>query len=383
MERIAEYEKLEQHIKELEEESVQNAQLRERLKLAEEELEKKERQIEEYFTHANALAMETELARVELNQIFNAATDGMWIVDDQFNVVKINNVLSTLLGKSRGDTVGRKCFDLFQGSLCQKDNCSMKRILQGEQQIECDIDRKSSDNVSSFIMTASRYRGLDGALLGMVESFKDITERKTIAGDLQKANQELNRLAIIDGLTQIANRRRFDECLKQEWLRMARAKLPLSIIMCDVDHFKLYNDHYGHPLGDVCLSSVSHVIDYCAKRPSDLAARYGGEEFVVLLPGTNAEGAVFVAESIRMRVQGLGIDHAASPVHKYVTLSLGVASLIPEYDANPQALLEAADNALYEAKRTGRNRVCVKSIDAAEPYLHIHKGAEELAGRHA
>ena len=266
---------------------------------------------------------------------------------------------------------GKKCYDLFQGSLCQNDNCPMKLILKGETQVEFDIERESGDNLSSFILTGSRYRGLDGGLLGMVETFKDITERKRIAADLQTANQELHRLTIIDGLTHIANRRRFDECLKQEWLRMARAKLPLSIIMCDVDCFKLYNDHYGHLSGDTCLSSVSHAIDYCAKRPSDLAARYGGEEFAVLLPSTNAEGAFVVAESIRLKVQGLMIDHAVSPVGKYVTLSLGIASAIPEYDANPQTLLEASDSALYEAKRTGRNRVCANSLMPLIRCLHL------------
>ena len=371
----AAYEALERRFKELEEESARNAQLKERLSLAEQALEKKEQQIEEYFIKANALVMETELARIELNQIFNAATDAMWIVDDQFNVVKINNVLSTLLGKSISDTVSRKCYDLFQGSLCQSDACPMQLILKGENEAECDIERKSENTVNSFILTASRYRGLDGGLLGMVESFKDITERKRIAAKLQKANQKLNRLILIDGLTQIANRRRFDECLKQEWVRMARGKLPLSVIMCDVDCFKLYNDHYGHLLGDDCLRSVSWAIGYCAKRPADLAARYGGEEFAVLLPNTNTEGAVFVAESIRMKVQDLMIDHAASPVHKYVTLSLGVSSVIPEYGANPQTLLEASDSALYEAKRAGRNQVCVKSIGDSDQRLHFQKSA--------
>ncbi|MBA4422146.1 MAG: hypothetical protein C0390_03460 [Syntrophus sp. (in: bacteria)] len=356
---------LEQRVKELEE----------RLRIAEQELEKKDRQIEEHFIKTNASVMETELARIELNQIFNAATDGMWIVDDQFNVVKINNVLIALLGMGLSDGVGKKCYDLFQGSLCHSDDCPMKMILKGKKQVESDIERKSGDHVNSFILTASRYRGLDGGLLGMVESFKDITERKRIAADLQKANQELHRLAIIDGLTQIANRRRFDECLTQEWVRMARGKSSLSIIMCDVDCFKLYNDHYGHLLGDVCLSSVSHAIDHCAKRPADLAARYGGEEFVVLLPNTNAEGAVFIAESIRLKVQDLMIDHAVSPVHKYVTLSLGVSSVIPEYNSNPQILLEASDSALYEAKRAGRNQVSVKPIGASDLRLHFQKNA--------
>jgi len=358
-------------LKACEEEHVLNLQMKERLFLLEQELEAKEREVEGYFVKANALVMEAELTRVELKQIFNAATDGMWIVDATFTVVKINNTLSKLLGRDKGDGVGRKCYELFNGSLCRSDNCPLTLILQGEKQIECDTERKSGDNVHSFIITASRYQGLDGGLLGMLESFKDITDRTCIAAELREANKELHRLSIIDGLTQIANRRRFDECLRQEWLRMARAKLPLSIIMCDVDFFKLYNDHYGHPMGDICLSSVAHAIDYCVKRPADLAARYGGEEFAVLLPNTHAEGAAVVAESIRMKVQSLMIEHAASSVHQYVTLSLGVASAVPEYDADPRRLLEASDKELYEAKLTGRNKVCVRSISAAEQFPDI------------
>jgi diguanylate cyclase (GGDEF)-like protein/PAS domain S-box-containing protein len=348
-------EPLEQCMKKLEEQSARNVHLTEQLQLAEGKLE-------EYFIKANTLVMETELARIELNQIFNAATDGMWIVDDQFNVVKVNNVLSQFLGKAAGETVKQKCYDLFNGSLCHSDACPMKLILKGRKQVECDIERRSGDQTNYFILTASHYRGLDGGLLGMVESFKDITERK-------------HRLSIIDGLTQIANRRRFDECLNQEWARMAREKTPLSFIICDVDFFKLYNDHYGHLLGDDCLRSVAKAIDQSTRRPSDLAARYGGEEFAVLLPNTDAEGAFFIAESIRMKVQSLMIDHAVSPIHPCVTLSLGVSSVIPDYDNNPQMLLEASDSALYDAKREGRNRVFAKLITVSDEPLKIQKSA--------
>jgi len=349
-------------------ESVENRQLKERLRRAEEELEEKERQIEEHFARANALVMEKELARIEFNQIFNVATDGMWIVDDQFRVIKINKALCTILGKGMDEAVGRKCFALFHCSLCETDNCPMKRIQKGERQVECDVEIAFSDAASYFIITASRFQGLDGSLLGLAASFKDITERNKIAANLQKANEELYRLAEIDELTQIANRRRFDECLKKEWLRMARAKMPLSIIICDIDFFKLYNDRYGHLLGDVCLSSVAHAIDYCVKRPSDLAARFGGEEFVVLLPNTDHEGASFVAESIRLKVEDLMIEHADSPIHKNVTLSLGVATAVPRYDGDPQMLLDASDHELYEAKRTGRNKVSGKSIGCSTPW---------------
>lgn len=347
-------------------ESPRDVRLKERLRLLERELEEKERQIEEYFTRSNAMAMEKELARIELNQIFNVASDGMWIVDDQFRVLKINRALSTMLGMRADEAIGRRCYELFRGNVCENDNCPVRHILGGEKHFECDVERQSTSGVQAFILTASRYQGVDGGLLGVLATLKEITERKRVAENLEKANQELHRLAVIDGLTQIANRRRFDECLRQEWLRMARANLPLSVILCDVDFFKFYNDHYGHLLGDHCLISVAHAIDDCVRRPSDLAARYGGEEFAVLLPNTDSNGAVFIAESIRLKVENLMIEHADSPIHKNVTLSLGIATAVPRYDVDPQLLLEASDHELYEAKRTGRNKVCVKSMDIAD-----------------
>jgi len=351
------YGELERRIRELEEDAVSNACLKDQLQAANRELENKDLQIEEHFVKAHALMMEMELARIELNQIFNTSTDGMWIVDDQFNVMKINRALGRLLGKNAGDTKGAKCYDLFSGSLCRSDDCPMTLIRKGKKKAECDIQRESGGATNFFILTATLFRGLDGGIIGLVEGFKDITERKKIEEELQKANHELQRLAVVDGLTQIANRRRFDLYLQQEWSRMAREKRPISLIMCDIDCFKLYNDNYGHLSGDDCLRSVARAIDACSKRPGDLAARFGGEEFAVILPNTDKEGAVHLAESIRAGVQDLMIAHAFSPVYKYVTLSLGVFSVFPENDSNFQALVEASDRALYEAKRAGRNQV--------------------------
>ncbi|MFH1079902.1 MAG: diguanylate cyclase [Pseudomonadota bacterium] len=362
MARKISYEEMERRIKTLEEEAAGNACLKEQLQVANRELEKKDLQIEEHFIKANALVMEKELARIELNQIFNTSTDGMWIVDDQFNVIKINNALGQLLGKNASDTNGKKCYDLFGGSLCRSNGCPMTLTLKGKKEAEYDIERESGNVTNFFILTATLFRGLDGEIIGLIEGFKDITERKKIEEALQKANHELQRLTVIDGLTQIANRRRFDEYLQQEWSRMAREKRPLSLIMCDVDCFKLYNDNYGHLLGDDCLRSVSRAINDCSRRPGDLAARFGGEEFAVLLSNTDNEGAVHIAESIRIKVQDLMIVHAFSPVHKYVTLSLGVFTVFPEHDSNPQVLVEASDRALYNAKRAGRNQVFSKIL---------------------
>lgn len=179
---------------------------------------------------------------------------------------------------------------------------------------------------------------------------------------LRKANQELHRLAIIDGLTQVANRRRFDEYLNQEWRRLAREQVPLSLILCDVDFFKRYNDTYGHQAGDDCLRAVAQAISRVVKRPADLVARYGGEEFAVILPNTNAEGAVKVAEMIWLEVQCLQIAHCQSDVSEYVTLSLGVSSKVPTQEVSSKVLIAAADKALYEAKEQGRDCVVAQAL---------------------
>ena len=204
---------------------------------------------------------------------------------------------------------------------------------------------------------------------GFAITLRDITEQKQLALALQTANQELHRLATLDGLTQMANRRQFDQYLVQEWRCLMRAKQPLSIILCDVDYFKLYNDHYGHQAGDACLKQVAKRISHSVKRPADLTARYGGEEFAVILPDTPLDGARQLAETIRLEVQQLKIVHTASPVSENITISLGVASLVPSQDLSPDHLVAAADVALYQAKNQGRNMACV------------YQPSSDLAGR--
>ncbi|PSB03898.1 diguanylate cyclase domain-containing protein [Merismopedia glauca] len=177
--------------------------------------------------------------------------------------------------------------------------------------------------------------------------------------ELEKANQELSRIASLDGLTQVANRRRFDEFLAQEWKRSQREQQTLSLILGDVDFFKLYNDYYGHQNGDNCLQQVAQAMKRAVKRPADLVARYGGEEFVVILPNTEAQGAIIVAQALQKEVQNLKILHAKSQVSDYVTLSLGVSSMIPSLDSSPPDLIGIADAALYEAKKQGRDRYII------------------------
>ncbi|PWC34236.1 PleD family two-component system response regulator [Azospirillum sp. TSO35-2] len=174
---------------------------------------------------------------------------------------------------------------------------------------------------------------------------------------LKRQADLLRSLSFLDGLTGIANRRRFDEAMLREWRRCARSHLPLSLIILDVDHFKAYNDQYGHQAGDECLRVVAEVLSERARRSCDLVARYGGEEFVCLLPETDGPGAALVAEGFRAGVAERRIPHAQSPVAPYVTISLGVATVVPTVDGNPESLAQTADQLLYQAKRAGRNRV--------------------------
>ena len=173
---------------------------------------------------------------------------------------------------------------------------------------------------------------------------------------LARVNEELQTLAALDGLTGIANRRRFDEAARYEWRRGRRHGAPLSLLLCDVDSFKLYNDYFGHPAGDLCLKKTAAVLTNQLKRPADLAARYGGEEFALLLPETDLEGALALAEACRSELERLVLPHPRSECG-FVTMSIGVACTVPGENRSLEDLIENADSTLYAAKRAGRNRV--------------------------
>ncbi|HEY9910009.1 MAG TPA: diguanylate cyclase, partial [Thermosynechococcaceae cyanobacterium] len=184
---------------------------------------------------------------------------------------------------------------------------------------------------------------------------------------LQEANLALQRLANIDGLTGLANRRCFDEYFAQEWRRMVREQQPLSLILCDVDFFKQYNDTYGHQAGDRCLQSVAKAISSSVKRSSDFAARYGGEEFAVILSNTDEAGAAVVAEAICTSIRELNISHSGSEIAKHVTLSSGVATIVPQLQSSSELFFITSDAALYRAKKEGRDRYCVQSSISFSP----------------
>ncbi|OIR19793.1 phytochrome-like protein cph2 [mine drainage metagenome] len=188
-------------------------------------------------------------------------------------------------------------------------------------------------------------------LIEMQRSLVDVSHQ------LNAANKELQRLSTTDGLTGIANRRMFDELSIREWRRCERMKKPIALVMLDIDSFKLFNDHYGHQMGDECLRSVAGQVARAAPRAADLAARYGGEEFALVLGETDADGARWVAENVRQHVADLGISHV-TPARR-VTISCGVVSVLPQSGYSFETLLRSADRALYQAKKNGRDTVAV------------------------
>lgn len=200
-------------------------------------------------------------------------------------------------------------------------------------------------------------RDENGVTTALVGFMFDISERKEMENELIALNKQLAALSCQDGLTGIANRRLFDQILDNEWSRARRHGTPISLIVFDIDHFKQYNDLYGHVEGDNCLISLAKAISNLPLRSSDMFARYGGEEFVMILPETSADAAATIAEKCRSTVEALQIPHEGAASGGVVTISVGVCTIFPSPEDEKKSLIECADKMLYEAKRSGRNRV--------------------------
>jgi diguanylate cyclase (GGDEF)-like protein len=211
----------------------------------------------------------------------------------------------------------------------------------------------------------SHWRRRDGSLVDIKQTLADITldgeeRRLVIAHDVTQLNlalEELKRLSLMDNLTRVANRRNFDEYLQRQWKLAVREESLISLIMADIDFFKRYNDSLGHQAGDFCLIRVATVLAGTARRPLDMVARWGGEEFALVLPDTDKEGALKVAAEIRQNLANLALPHPDSEVGEYVTVSLGSTTMKANSEENPEKLIALADQALYQAKAGGRNRV--------------------------
>jgi diguanylate cyclase (GGDEF)-like protein/PAS domain S-box-containing protein len=223
------------------------------------------------------------------------------------------------------------------------------------------IEYRSKKRNGEYIWVEASLRILrdsgTGVRSGILIIVRDIASRKAAEELLLKEHHIVERMAVVDALTALANRRRFDECLDAEWRRGIRSRSPLSLLMIDADHFKLYNDSYGHLSGDRCLQQIAESTLDVVGRPGDLVARYGGEEFAILLPGTDNEGAMKVGFDVCESLRSRNLPHRANP-QGIVTVSIGCATMIPQMGQQAEALIEIADRALYVAKLKGRNQVC-------------------------
>jgi len=302
-------------------------------------------------------------------QIIEGSPVGTFVLDHNHHVTHWNRACEVLSGVSATAVLGtREAWRHFYES----ERPTMADLIVSEETIG-EVERLYADKwrrsdlihgafeAESFFpnigetgrwiyFTAAPLRDGTGQVVGAIETLRDVTQQK-------EAELALLRQATRDGLTEIANRRCFDEALVSEWSRAQRDQTSLALLMIDVDHFKRYNDTYGHQKGDDCLKSVARAMDQKIFRPADLVARYGGEEFVILMPNTDLAGARMVAERIVQHVYELAIPHETSDLGGLVSISAGVAAIVPTPDACAAQLLAAADSALYAAKHAGRNRI--------------------------
>lgn len=296
-----------------------------------------------------------------LDGFFSVAPVGLGIVDRELRYVRVNTLMAAMHDLPAESHIGQSIREV-RPDLASEIEPIYRQVLRTGQPIlnreEHNKNQLSNNSLQTWLATYfpilnSRQKPTQVGLVLM-----EISEIKQL-------EQQLRKQAYMDGLTQVANRLYFNEFLELEWQRCERSQKPLSMLLTDLDNFKAYNDTYGHPMGDQCLKQFANVLRESVKRPGDLVARYGGEEFVVILPETGAEGALRVAERIRQRLHELKIPHSGSLICDHATVSLGVATCIPSGQHSPEALLQAADAALYESKHQGRDRVTQIDLDHA------------------
>lgn len=271
----------------------------------------------------------------------------------------ISPAVLSLTGWEPEETMQRGFSEVAHPEDLPKIRALVNDLRQGAESamIEYRIQRRTGD----YIWVEGGFRVLrdqgTGVRSGILIIIRDIGERKCAEELLLQTYQAVERLAVVDALTGLANRRRFDECLTAEWRRGIRDRSPLSLLMIDADHFKMYNDSYGHVRGDSCLKQIAESALSVAARTGDLVARYGGEEFAILLPGTGSEGAMMVASDLCEALRARNIPHIGNSP-EVVTVSIGCATMIPQLEEQAATLIEIADKALYTAKLNGRNNIC-------------------------
>ena len=327
------------------------------------------------FESSHQFAHDTTEQVYLLNCAIAATHNGLVVADalqKNYPIIYANPGFEKMTGYTNQEVIGRNC-RFLQGNDTEQVGIEEMRQAILEKRECCVTVRNYRRDGKLFWneISLSPVFNSQGEITHYIGIQTDVSQRKLAEEELERSksavkqmnrdlyrlNQELRRLANLDGLTGVGNRRCFDEYLQQEWGRAKREDIPLSLILGDIDYFKKYNDAYGHVEGDDCLKSVAQAILNCARRPADLVARWGGEEFAVILPHTNSVGAMTVARSIREEIEALRISHRNSSVSDYVTMSLGVATVVPISEHSSEILKITADKALFLAKNAGRNQV--------------------------
>jgi diguanylate cyclase (GGDEF)-like protein/PAS domain S-box-containing protein len=298
------------------------------------------------------------------NLVTENSRDVIILADFDGNRSYVSASASTWGGWRREELLRIKTLSLVHPEDRSKTEAMIRSLRAGGDGglLECRLRNKAGE----FLWVEANLRLVrdptTGAPIGILNMSRDITRRKTVELELKKANAALEELSLTDALTHVANRRRYDQCLSNEWRRGLRENRPLSLLLLDVDWFKSYNDTYGHPRGDSCLKQIAEAAQDVVFRPSDLVARIGGEEFAVILPNTPGAGAIEVAEQICSAVRHRKLPHNTNPLG-CVTISIGCSTIVPSLGERPSTLMQLADKALYAAKHAGRNLVCSASLE--------------------
>ena len=312
---------------------------------------------------ARIASLETELgrARAHVEAIFTNIPANMYVKDVEGRYVYGSRYGFRMFGIDSTDAIGKTDAELFAPELAARFVASDRRVLGGTPLEEISYSVPIPGAARHFAGVRFVVSDATGSPIGVCGIGIDVTERIEL-------ERRLERLAATDALTGVANRRRFDEHLAVEVARAARSNEPLSLVICDVDHFKLYNDRYGHLRGDGALVALARVLDGGVRRPADLVARYGGEEFALVLPETNEQGATRVVQRIRDAVRALALEHGSNDGRGIITISAGVATVTGGWTV--AEVIALSDAALYEAKAGGRDRYVVRREE--HPPVSIH-----------
>lgn len=308
---------------------------------------------------------ELEVAYSRLVETFNSLTDGIStfqpVHNDQGKITDFvqqmaNSAFSRLIAQQLKDPQGKRFLDLTTQFSGQTLFDLLVHVAETNATVRQELLYKTGDTRYWFEVFAAKLRD------GVITSLRDISDAKAQIVSLETMRQDLYALATTDGLTRVANRYCFDSYLQAEWQRCLREHQPLSLLFGDIDKFKRYNDLCGHSVGDRCLQAVAQAIQSVIRRPADLVARYGGEEFAVLLPNTPLRGAIQIANTVQVAVRGLHLVDTPVSECEQISLSLGIACTLPQDGKPMDALIEAADRALYRAKARGGNTNCIEMI---------------------